>query len=449
MQTIQLDKIVIPENRQRQEFEPQALQELSQSIEKRGLLHAIVLREGLKLVAGERRLRAISDLYMLGGFFAYNGQIVPAGEIPYVNLGELDSLEAEEAELDENFRRRDLTWQEQASALQRLHKLRQAQAQLQGLPPTTVADLARELDTTGVTKNLADGELGTYQSRLREQILVANHLDNPAIKGASSAKEAFKILKKQEEVARNSALAVAVGKTFSVSDHILQQVDCLEYMKGIHGIFDVILTDPPYGMGADSFGDAGGKLSGIEHDYDDSPESWRKLLSAWAPLSFQVAKAQCHAYVFCDFDRFHELKGYMAAAGWYVFRTPFVVHKLNSGRVPLPDRGPRRQYELCLYAIKGDKLVTHIYPDVIPCTADENMSHGAQKPVMLYENLLARSVRPGDVVGDFFCGTGPIFEAAHKFKCFAIGTEKNANSYGMAMARLRGMAEQEKQLDGL
>lgn len=442
MRTIPLEAIIVPANRQRQEFEAGALQELSQSIEARGLLQAIVLRNGNTLVCGERRIRAVSDLYMLGGFFTHDGKVVPQGEIPFVDLGELDELAAEEAELDENLKRKDLTWQEQAAAIQKLHKLRQKQAEAKRetaadpymVPNHTVADTALELHGRN------DGD---YQTKVRKQIIVAEHLDNPAIAGAKSTDEAFKILRRQEEVKKNSDLAVLVGKTFSVDDHLLLQVNCLDYMKGVHGLFDVILTDPPYGMGADGFGDAAGKLSGIEHDYDDSPEAWRKLLAEWAPLSYQVAKAQAHAYVFCDLDRFHELKGFMAAAGWYVFRTPFVVYKLNSGRVPLPDRGPRRQYELALYAIKGDKLVTHIYPDVIPCTADENMSHGAQKPVALYENLLARSVRPGDTIADFFCGTGPIFEAAHKFKCFAVGTEDKPDAYGSAMARLRRMKESE------
>jgi DNA modification methylase len=196
-------------------------------------------------------------------------------------------------------------------------------------------------------------------------------------------------------------------------------------------------------MGADSFGDAGGKLTGIEHHYDDSYESWLALMREWAPLSFAVAKPQAHAYVFCDFDNFHKLKEFMLAAGWYVFRTPLIVHKLNSGRVPLPDQGPRRQYEIILYAIKGDKPTTHIYPDVISTAADENLTHGAQKPVALYQNLLQRSVKPGDRVADFFAGSGTIFEAAHGMKCYAVGTEQSPEYYGMSLARIKRLKQLE------
>lgn len=443
MRFIPLSLVLIKPNRQRQEFAPEALQELVTSIEERGLLHPPVLRDEngtWTLVAGERRMKAISQIWELGGSFKCDNQQVPEGEMPFTNLGDLTDLEAEEAELDENLKRKDLTWQEHAAAVARLHKLRGAQRAEtnkalpapEQKPAQTYAETAHEL--------LGKSE-GAYQDTVRKEILVSKHLSNPAIAKAKSADEAFKILKKQEESAKNVELARVVGATFNADLHTLLNVDCLDYMRAAANLpdadkFDVILTDPPYGMGADNFGDAGGKLAGIEHHYDDSYESWVKLMSAWTILSYQVAKPQAHAYVFCDIDNYHELKSLMQVAGWYVFRTPLINHKMNSGRVPLPDQGPRRQYEIILYAIKGKKQTTHIYPDVISTSADENFSHGAQKPVALYQNLLQRSVRPGDRVLDTFAGSGTIFEAANGFKCAAVGTELNPEYYGMCLARI-------------
>lgn len=450
MHTISLSSIVILPNRQRQEFEPEALQELKNSIEDGQLLHPPVLRrdgEAWILVAGERRLKAIEEIFALGGCFTYNGEVYTNDLVPFTNLGELPILEAEEAELDENLKRRDLTWQEHAAAVARLHALRGAQKaeafadSIDIMPQSqTIADTAEEL--TGRRD-------GSYQDTVRKEILVAKHLDNPAIAKAKSADEAFKILKKAEEQTRNNALAAHIGLTFSADKHQLFNVNCLEWMadSSNHNQFDVILTDPPYGMGAHEFGDAGGKLSGIEHHYDDSYDSWKSLMTSWTRLSWAVTKPQAHAYVFCDFDRFHELKALMQAAGWYVFRTPFIVHKLNSGRVPLPDQGPRRQYEILLYAIKGKKPVTHIYPDVVAISGDENMSHGAQKPVALFQNLLQRSVRAGDRVLDSFAGTGPIFPAAHTYKCYATGIELTPEYFAMSSKRISDIKASETQLE--
>lgn len=451
MNIIDLASIIIKPERQRQEFDPEALQDLKNSIEDGQLLHPPVLRrEGdtWVLVAGERRLKAISEIFELGGSFRHDGKVFTDGMVPYTNIGELTVLEAEEAELDENLKRRDLTWQEHAAAVARLHALRSTQkenaravlvpsGEAPATPAHTIADTAAEL--TGHRE-------GSYQDAVRKEIIVAKHLDNPAVMKAKSADEAFKILKRQEEQRKNVELAATVGASFTAEKHKAFNTNCLAWMAdpANAGRFDVILTDPPYGMGAQDFGDGGGKFDGIEHHYDDSYESWRKLMLEWTVLSFAVAKPQAHAYVFCDIDNFGELKSMMRAAGWYVFRTPLINFKTNSGRVPLPDQGPRRQYEILLYAIKGKKTVTHIYPDVISTQADDNMTHGAQKPVSLYQNLLQRSVRPGDSVLDCFAGTGTIFPAAHAMHCEATGLELNPEYYAMCLKRLKDLKAQDE-----
>ena len=47
----------------------------------------------------------MSQIWELGGSFRCDNQQVPAGEMPFTNLGDLSDLEAEEAELDENLKR--------------------------------------------------------------------------------------------------------------------------------------------------------------------------------------------------------------------------------------------------------------------------------------------------------------------------------------------------------
>lgn len=441
MHIADISAITIAPNRQRQDFDPEKLTDLANSIAAHGLMHPPVLREtpsGLVLVAGERRLRAIEQLSMTGQDIRCNGQSLAPGLIPYLTLGELDELSAEEAELDENLKRSDLTWQEEATAIARLHLLRTRQASLIG-ETHSVADTTREL-APEATQHLADGELGRYRDQTRQNIILADNLSNPEVAKAKDPKEAIKILKRQEAQQKHVELSARVGRTFNSSVHQLLHSDCLEFLSGAPaGTFDVIITDPPYGMGADSFGDGAGLLVNSEHKYDDSLGSWSKLISAVVPELFRVAKAEAHAYIFCDFDNFHELKSYMQSAGWYVFRTPIICHKINSGRVPLPEHGPRRTYELCLYAIKGNKPVTGIFPDLVSTRLEENLTHGAQKPIELYQDLLRRSIRPGDVVLDPFAGSGTIFPAAHALKCKAVGVELSAEYYGIAVRRLNAL----------
>jgi DNA modification methylase len=432
--SIHIDKLIIAPNRQRRDFDPEALTDLANSISSLGLLHPIVAREtadGIVLVAGERRLRALETIWMLGDGVRHNGLQFAPNEVPYVTLGELTPLEAEEAELDENIKRRDLTWQERSEALARLHHLRTAQAELVGASHS-IADTLKE----------ADVSQGSYSVE-RQTLLLADHLHKPEVANAKSPSEAFKIIKREEERERNRNLAATVGADYSSAVHKLHHINCIDWLVSCpSNSFDVILTDPPYGMNAQNFGDGAGKLAGTDHQYDDSPEAWRELMHKFLPEAYRVAKAKAHAYIFCDLDRFHELKAIAEKAGWYVFRTPLVVHKLGSGRVPLPEHGPRRQYELCLYAIKGDKPVTGIYSDVISCRLEENIGHGANKPVELYIDLLRRSVRPGDSVLDAFAGTGTIFPAAHACKLYATGLELSAEYYGIAVKRLNALDEE-------
>lgn len=432
-QAVALSSITISPNRQRREFDPEALIDLANSISSRGLLHAIVVREtplGCVLVAGERRLRAIETLGAMGASIRHNGLEYPPNFIPITTLGELSPLEAEEAELDENLKRVDLSWQERAEALDRLHRLRISQAQIAGESPHTLQDT---IDEVGPIR---------YETA-RQAVLLASHLDNPLVANAKNEKEAFKILKREETRSKNIALAETVGASYNSSVHQLHHTDCVKWMAECpDNSFDVILTDPPYGMNADSFGDGGGKMTNSQHHYDDSPEAWRTLMQIVCPEFYRIAAFEAHAYVFCDFDRFHELKSLMETAGWYVFRTPLIVHKLGSGRVPLPEHGPRRQYETILYAIKGNRPVTGIYSDVIPCRLEENLSHGANKPVELYIDLLKRSTAPGDKVLDAFAGSGTIFPAAHSCKLYATGLELTSEYYGIAVNRLNSLDDE-------
>jgi len=434
MKILRIDTISIPPNRQRKNFDETKMREFAAGIEKRGLLHPIVLRNPAAgqfiLVAGERRLRAISDLSDFGTSIMCDGEPVPLGHIPYTLLSDLDPLAAEEAELEENTHREDLTWQERSVASARLLDLRRAQAAAANLPEPTNADLSREL---------FDASNGSQGSRLRKEIVLAKHLANPAIAAAKTVDEAFKILKRAEETEKNRALGESVGRTHSSNSHSVINADALDWLKAADaGQFDVICTDPPYGMGADEFGDSGGLATGA-HTYADDYTTFNKILSVCSTEFIRVTKPEAHLYWFCDFDHFHEAKQEFSNAGWWVFRTPLIWFKPGGMRAPWPQHGPQRKYECCLFAVKGKKMVTKMAGDVMQHLPDANLGHNAQKPVSLFTDLLSRSVRPGDSVLDPFAGSGPILPAAHLLKCIATAVEMDTGNYGIILNRLKAL----------
>jgi site-specific DNA-methyltransferase (adenine-specific) len=437
LHSIKAEDILIPKYRQRKEFKPEHIVALAGSISRLGLMHPVVVRRDsdgeIALVAGECRIRALTYLWNFGEVVRCGQSTFSEGTVPCIYFGDLDPVDAMEMELEENIRRSDLTWQEKADATSKLLIARQARATRDGTPQPTIEEISSEVR----------GDSPTSREQTRKEILVSKHLSDPEVQKAKSADDAFKLLKRREAIAKNAELAAKVGVTFNSEVHTLLNGDVLELLPDIpKDSFDVLLTDPPYGIDADKFGDSGGIAgSGNQgsHFYDDSWTYWNKLVKFLAAESFRVCKPQSHCYVFCDIDNFVFLKSFFIEAGWRVFRTPLVWVNPTSNRAPWPEHGPQRKYQIAMFAVKGDRPVTKIYPDVLVYPSDENLNHQAQKPVALYQDLLVRSIRPGDSVLDCFGGTGPIIPAAHALKCKATYIERDPAAYGTAITRLKGL----------
>lgn len=426
MKSLPISAIIIPDNRQRTEIDDTYIGELMESIFSEtgvGLVNPITLREGKTLVAGECRTRAVTLGYKLGKTLRHAGRPVPAGEIPFVDFGELNPLQQAEAEYVENAKRRDLSWQENLRAVNGLNALMKLRSEEAG---------------TAHTQKAVAAELKTSEFTVSQNLTVARHMDDPAVAKAASLAEAVKIVKKKVDAEQRVKLASEVGKTLVTDRMKVYHDNCVAWMgQQPDSQFDVILTDPPYGMAADEFGDGAGKLAGITHEYRDDADGTRALLAACLPEFYRLGKLESHLYLWCDIDLFPWLRAEAAKAGYWVHRTPLINIKREGGRVPWPEHGPRRCYEMCLYAVKGKKPVTGIRPDVFESTLSEgNFGHGAQKPVEAYVELLKRSVRPGDTVFDAFAGTGTIFPAAAAVGCFATGVEQEAAAYGTCLKRI-------------
>lgn len=431
MMILRIDEIIVKPDRQRQEFDPEALSDLCDDIALNGLQHPPVVRteEGRKvLVSGERRLRSIRDLASAGVSIRYGTQGVPLDHIPVTDFGELSPRDAEILELHENIKRKDPTWQERVAAEARIHAIRSEQAAEQGKQQTYTAT-AEEL----LGKSLKGSTEQAYAStQVRQAVVLAQHLADPDVAKAATPKEALKIVQKKETTAHYERLAKQLGESQSAGRHILLRGDAKLLMGGLpQEHFDCLLCDPPYGIDAQNFGSQVFR----EHNFDDSQGTWLDLMATLAEQSMRFCKPQAHAYVFCDPQHFTVLQGLFKDAGWTPWRTPLIWNK-KGGVLPRPDHGPRRTYEAILYAIKGDKTTTGVYADVLEATPERTTLHPDQKPVDLYVDLLRRSVRPGQLVVDPFCGSGTIFVAANKLQLTATGIEKEDGSFAIATERL-------------
>lgn len=429
MPEIEVTKVIIPENRQRKEFDKKKLGELMESIEKYGLMHPIVLRErcdedgdcSYELVAGERRFIAHIKL--------------ERETIPYTLIQDLSELEYKEAELEENIRRVDLTWQEKQNAYAELHELRKERN-----PGQTYKDTAREIK--------GDEAIGGTHMEVADAVLVKDMMDDPEVRNARNLRDAARIAKRKIRGEFAQALANIEDKeaVAATTPHKLIQVDILEdhswewaEKAGLaqHEFFQCIIADPPYGMAADKFGDAAKNA----HTYQDDEEYARMIMEQILLRSYDLSTVDAHLYMFCDIDQFGWLKRTAKHWGWDPFRTPLIWPKGSAGHIPWGSEYWRRTYELVMFARKaggGGRGLSKLAPDVFAgMAAPRERDHGAQKPVELYRQMISLSCLPGEKVLDPCCGSGTIFYAADETRTIAYGLERYQESYRLALQALQ------------
>lgn len=425
MQTIPIDDVVVDDVRIRRHFDEDAILELTKSIQANGLIHAPTIRFDAAgkaiLVAGERRLRALRIVLAAGHPLIYNGTVVPPGHIPYTTLADLPDWQVYTIELEENTVRKDISWQERVEAEAKLHELKRL-----ANPSHTIADTAAIVHGANPTPS------EIHQTKIN--VRLAEHLDDPDIRGAKDEREATKIARRKLENLFTEALAERIDNT--ASSHRLLEGSCLDLLDTLEpASVDCMVTDPPYGIDADTFTKQSGAVDGAEHHYDDSFEAADAVVTAIANAA--CMKPAAHIWMFCDNRRFNIWADRFRDAGWYVWPHPIIWDKCGVGALMGAANGPRHTYETILFAQRGGRPIRQVFADVLRVRAETDKQHAAQKPVDLFRQLIEFSCVPGDTVLDVCAGSGTIFPAATLTKTRAIGMEKEHESIAMCRVRLQ------------
>lgn len=421
--------VVVPEGRQRKTFTPETITELKQSILTNGLINPITVEPSSDgtfiLLCGERRLRALRT--MSSEQFVHGTDVIPPGHVPAVFIKDLSEIKRAEIEFAENVDREQLPWQERIEAIARLDELRKRYN-----PSHTTLDTAKEVLGQDVGSSAAQG--------VREAVRVAAFLDDPDVAKAKSLREATKIVDKKTVQAFERQLVQKLGA--SIVPATIHTPLCgdtftiLPTLPAHH--FDIILTDPPYGVDADTFKMQSSSESGTRHDYSDDTPFAIECAKLIAQEGFRVCKPNAHLYMFCDLELFYvHWRDLFTAAGWTVWPNPIIWDKCGVGMLLGNANGPRHTYEAILFAVKGGRRVTSAgKPDVISIRPSQAALHPAEKPAALYAELLSRSRIPGDSVLDPFMGSGPIFPAANVHTLKATGIERSEHHFATAAKRV-------------
>jgi DNA modification methylase len=414
---------------------PTLLNDLKEKIAIRGLLHPPVfwqdpVNKKWILTAGERRYRAIQLLYTEGRELRCDGQTIPKDHIPITRLDEfVDHISRFESELDENVLREDLSWPDRVRAYADLHAMRKLSN-----PSQTLLDTGKEIISRGV--NMAEK---ASEGEVSQAVIIAQHLHNDKVANARNPAEAVQLIYKMEEEKVMSALiARQLASLPAIPTLKLRHGDLLEILPKLDPSFvDLILADPPYGLGASS---AGFRQRTVHHhNYEDTPDQAKRIAQTILVEGFRITKPRANIFMFCDIDLFDWLKVTSANMGWTPFRRPLIWQKSESeGMAPWGGQGPRITTEFIFFATKGRRGL-HASPiDVfnIRRVPRAERLHAAEKPVELLSRLISCASLPGDFVLDPCCGSGSTLVACRDTKRQGLGIERDLDYFNTAMSNL-------------
>lgn len=461
--------ITVREDRHRQKFTRKPLDQLIDSVRDVGQLQPGLCRwneEGrIELLVGERRLRACTILKK---------------KFLYIIKDELkdDPLLLEQAQLDENLVREDLTWQEEVMAKKRLHEIL-----------TERFGAARPGARGGHKLQDTAEYIGAKLTAFSEDVTLATFLSVPEVAAAKNKTVAKKTAKQLiDNVKRQEALSLAIRKEDKpveltekeradikhkqrlLEDRLIQEEgvspetaakeaqsyagklkESLERAKAKdievsgerdtqeqqliyfnkrcllgdmeekindfpNSHFDIVCFDPPWGVEFDKVF----KYTGTTKKYEDNADAYMEMLPGWLKIIYEKMAEDSHLYMFFSITNHEFVYQALSLAGFAHNKMPLIWYKAGAHTTRNPTIWPGRSYEPIAYARKGNKpLQKQGAPDVIktpmPTPSIKDIHPSAKHP-QIYKELLERSAKPGEKVLDPMAGSGMFGVAAESLR---------------------------------
>lgn len=462
-----MKRISIPTNEivvlDRQRLDPGDIAELAESIKMFGLIQPIIINQDKRLIAGGRRLEACKLLQM------------PCVDVAFRETFSDDELH--ELELEENVRRKDMTWQERALTIRTIHTIKKRNGALNGkswgqretgemlgvsatqvnfalliatelslTPKSKVWDCATFSDALRFLVQRKQDEayalLKEKESKLAAQRL-AEQFTTAEPKAISTAKPAEDLTFERERYYSNPhnlpgtfelyweernrlrSEVKEITPTIPISEY-LYHGDCLHYMAQYPDTFDHIVTDPPYAIDMDMLEQDNTGMVNIEsvaaeHDVTSN----EALLKAFFPAAFRCLKDSGFCVTWCDISQWQLMYDAAIAAGFRVQRWPIVWVKLVANN-QAAGFNFTKNYELAMVCRKPSATLTKPQSSsVITAPHDDfkKLGHPFVKPKLVWDFLINAVSLPGQTILDPFAGRGSGFLSILKSGRRAYGCE--------------------------
>ena len=368
---IPIKHIHIPTGRQRTDLGD--LEELMLSIVSIGLLNPIIVtsapNNGYRLVAGERRLTACTGL--------------KHEEIEATFLTSLSRKEQLVIELEENVKRKALTWQEHVKAVHTYHTLR-----LEQNPEHTKTETAAELN---VSKAKLLKDLNLMEGVKKDPSLINVQKYSAAVTGAQKSKKRDLTLTLSDINLNTSAPSTPA---------YIYRADFIKWIACYEGEpFNFIHCDIPYGINLHQTG----QLESVGEKYQDTKDIFYSLIEAIGKVP---TTEQAHILFWTAVKNAHETKELLEGIGWKINPVPLVWLKSDGrGMAPDPRYTPKQVYEVAFLGSRGDKHLKSVFANAISLpTAGE--LHMSEKPKPVLHHFLSGLVDSQTIMLDPTCGSG-------------------------------------------
>lgn len=371
---------------------------LKQSIVAEGLITPIALQKvgnRHRLLAGERRLRAVTELE----WTAVDAKVFE---------GDIDEYTIRCIELAENLYRKDFTWQEKVKLEAQIHSLQ-------------IGFHGEKIGPTGSGWSQADTAkfLGTSTGGLSQNLKLASAMETiPQLGECKTKEDATKMLRMlqeqmiTEEILRRMAEVSANTEPVNDADLKTALIDSYIVMDALEGFkqagdesIDFVEIDPPYAIELNKAKRTDQMLDEY-HEVDD-PEYY-DFMGKVFDNTLRVLKPMRWMICWHTYHHSFMLRHMLEQRGFRVSTVPAAWVK-PAGQCNHPELNLASTYELFHYAAKGNAILMRqgrsntFHHNPVP---PPRKIHPTEKPIELIQTILTTFCLPGYKILVPFLGSG-------------------------------------------